>query len=915
MLTDRAAEGARLDRLLRGVQTGRSAVLVLRGAPGIGKTALLRHAAERAQDFRIICVRGVESEMELPYAGLQLLSAPLRNGLEHLPPPQGDALETAIGLSAGPPPARFLVGLATLSLLSAIAEVHPLLCIVDDAQWLDRPTAQVLAFVARRLEVESIALLFAEREGARSGEFDSLPELLLDGLSDAGAREVLDSVITGPLDESVRERIIAETHGNPRALLELPRAIPPAELAGGFGVTSPRQLRWKIEESFREQAQHLPPDSRLELLVAAAEPTGNPTLLWRAAAELGIPTEASEPLESTGLLSLSPRVIFRHPLLRWAIYRAAPMSERRRVHRALAAVTDPASDPDRRAWHRGHAAGEADEEVARELERSAVRARERGGLAAASAFLERAALLTPDSGQRAKRALAAAAAKHEAGDPGAALRLLATAEMGQLDGSQLARLERLRAELAFTLRRGSDAPELLLKAAWRLEPLEPEVSRETYLEALAAAILVGGLGLSRGTAEVAEAVRAGPPAQLPPLTTDLLLDALAVRYTEGYAAAVEPLKQALQAFCDAGSSDAITRWLWLACRIARDLWDDEIWHTLTTRGVQFARDAGAIAILPYALTTRALLDVQCGDFAAASALVDQADAIAAAMGNPPLVYASLSLAAWRGQEDRAPELFEAASQDARHRGEGIAITAARLSMAVLYNGLGRYREALAFARDASNHDELGLLGWSLVELIEAAVRSGEPAVAAVAFQRLSQRTRLSGTEWALGIEARSHALLSDGRAAEDLYFEAIDRLGRTRIKGQLARAHLVYGEWLRRQGRRVDARGPLHAAHELFAAMGAEAFAQRAHRELLATGERARSRTVDTHNQLTAQEREISFLARDGLSNPEIGARLYISPRTVEYHLHKAFQKLGITSRKELHLVLADGEQAARASA
>jgi DNA-binding CsgD family transcriptional regulator len=915
MLSDRGAECARLDQLLLDARTGRNAVLVLIGDPGIGKSALLEYAAERAEGYRIVRALGVESEMELPYAGLQLLCAPLLDGLGRLPRPQRDALGTAVGLSAGPPPDRFLVGLATLSLLSGAAEVVPLLCIVDDAQWLDRSSAQVLAFVARRLEAESIAFLFAERKEQRLGELDGLPELLLEGLSDPDARELLGSAITVPLDESVRDRLIAETRGNPLALLELPRGMSPAEMAGGFGVTSARQLPGRIEESFREQVQQLPSDSRRELLAAAAEPIGDPTLLWRASAELGIPVEATEPLESSGLLTLGARVIFRHPLLRSAVYGAASAGERRRVHRALAAATDPTSDPDRRAWHRAHAAERPDEEVARELERSAARARARGGLPAAAAFLEKAALLTPDPGRRAKRALAAAAAKHEAGDAGAALRLLVTAEIGPLDDLQLARRERLRAELAFALRRGSEAPELLLRAARRLEPLEPGLSRETYLEALAAAIFSGRLGVGRTTAEVAEAVRAGPPAPRPPGLIDLLLDGLVIRFTEGHAAAVGPLKQALEAFREAGSSDETTRWLWLACRVAGDLWDDETWHALTAREVQLARDAGALTILPYALTYRAIVDVHGGEFAAASALIDEADAIAIATGNPPLAYASLALAGWRGQEDRALELFRVARQDARRRGEGIAITTASFSASVLYNGLGRYEEALAAAQDALKLDELGLFGWSLVELIEAAARSGERTVAALAFQRLSERTRLSGTEWARGIEARSYALLSDGQAAEDLYLEAIERLGRSRIKGQLARAQLVYGEWLRRQGRRFDARRPLRAAHELFAVMGAEAFAERAHRELLVTGERARSRTADTRDQLTAQETQIALLARDGLSNPEIGARLFISPRTVEYHLHKVYGKLGISSRTELRLVLADGERETGASA
>jgi DNA-binding CsgD family transcriptional regulator len=905
MLANRAAERARLDGLLLEVRSGQSAVLVMHGEPGIGKTALLDYAAQRAVGYRIIRAVGVESEMELPYAGLHLLCAPLLDRLSRVPPTQRDPLGTALGLSAGPGPDRFLVALATLSLLSAVAEELPLLCIVDDAQWFDHSSAQALAFVARRLEAESIAFLFAESEADRLRELDGLPDLLLEGLPDADARELLGSAFTGPLDERVRERIIAEAHGSPLALLELPRRISTEELAGGFGVTTPIHLPDRIEESFREQVDRLPSESQQLLLAAAAEPIGDPTVLWRIASELGVPTEAAEPLESSGLLSVGPRVIFRHPLLRSAVYGRASRGERRSVHEALAAVSDPATDPDRRAWHLSYAAEGPDDEIAQELERSAARAQGRGGLAAAAAFLERAAFLTLDSAKRAERALAAAAVKYEAGAPEAALRLLVTAESGQLDESLRGRLDRLRAQLAFALRRGNDAPELLLAAARRLEPLEPGTSRETYLEALAAAIFVGRLSGGLGTAEVAEAARLGPPPPRPPRAIDLLLDGLVMRFTEGFAAAIGPLKQALQAFRDAGSSDEAVRWLWLAYRVARDLWDDETWHVLTTLQVQLARDAGALAVLPLALTYRAGLEVHVGNFVAASDLVDEADSISSATGYHQVADSALILAAWRGQEQKALALFEAARQDARNRGEGYTLTAADYSAAVLYNGLGRYGEALAAAQDASTLDELGFFGWVLVELIEAAARSGKRTVAELALQRLSERTRLSATKWALGIEARSRALLCEGAAAEDLYVEAIEQLGRSRIKAHLARAYLVYGEWLRRQGRRIDARGPLSASHELFAAMGAEAFSERANRELVLTGERARRRRADTRDQLTAQEAQIARLARDGLSNPEIAAQLFISPRTVEYHLHKVFGKFGITSRTQLHRVLA----------
>jgi DNA-binding CsgD family transcriptional regulator len=618
------------------------------------------------------------------------------------------------------------------------------------------------------------------------------------------------------------------------------------------------------------------------------------------------------PAEAAGLLTLGAQVTFRHPLLRSAIYRAAPAHQRRSAHEALAAATDPALDPDRRAWHRAQSALAPDEDVAAELERSADRARARGGLAAAAAFLERAAALTPEPAHRARRELTAAQAKHEAGAPTAALKLLATADQGPLDELERARLERLRAQLAFASRRGNDAPPLLLDAAKRLEPLDAELARETYLEALAAAIFAGRLGGGRGVLEVAEAARAAPRAPRPGRAIDLLLDGLASRFTDGYAAGVPPLRQALEAVSrDEGHSEDDIHWLWLACRIAPDLWEDETWHELATRQLQLARDAGSLSVLPLAATYRAGVHVHAGEFAAAAALVEEADAITEATGNAPLGYTSLVLAAWRGQEAQALGLIEASREDATERGEGRAITLAEYATAVLYNGLGRYEAALVAAQRASEHDDLGLLGWALIELVEAAARSRDPELAADALERLSERTGLSGTDWALGIEARSRALLEDGQAAEDLYLEATERLGRCRIKVHVARARLLYGEWLRRQNRRIDARENLRAAHELFSTIGAEAFAERAARELLATGEKARKRTADTRGQLTAQETQIAERARDGHSNPEIGAQLFISPRTVEYHLHKVFTKLEISSRNELQRVLpSDARQA-----
>jgi len=911
-LRGRHSECEALDRLLEDASSHHSRVLVLRGEAGVGKTTLLEYLVTNASGFRIARAAGVESEMELPFAGLHQLCAPMLPHLANLPGPQRDALATAFGLSAGAAADRFLVGLAVLSLMSEVAEERPLLCVVDDAQWLDRASALVLGFVARRLLAESVAMVFAMRDESEDQELGSLPVMVVGGLSDADARALLNSATPGRLDERVRDRIVAESSGNPLALLELPKGLTAAELAGGFGRPDARPVASLIEQSFLRRVRALPFETQRLLLAAAAEPVGDATLLWRAAGVLGIGADAAAAAEADGLIELGARVRFRHPLARSAAYRAGALRERQEIHRALAEVTDPDADPDRRAWHRAQAALGPDETVAAELERSATRAQRRGGMAAAAAFLERATDLTPDPARRGARALAAAQAKFEAGAANAAYELLAAAEICPLDELQRARLARMRAHIVFARRRGSDAPPLLLDAAKRLEALDAGLARETYLEALGAAVFAGRLGGQCGLREVAEAARAAPPGPEPQRPIDLLLDGVATRFTDGYGAGVPALRLALKAFRRKALSndDDSLRWLWLAWLLAGDLWDDEAWHDLATRAVRLAREAGALTVLPVDLEYRAAVHAHAGEFAAASALIEEADAITAATGNAPLRYVSLFLAAWRGEEAEALKLIESRTRDATARGEGRAIGWAEYVKAVLYNGLGRYEAALAGARQACDHEDPCFSGWSLVELVEAGVRSGAHEEAARALRQLEERTRAAGSNWALGILARSSALLSNGQAADELYCEAVERLGRCRIVVHLARAHLVYGEWLRRENRRVDAREQLRIAYEMLSRIGAEGFAERARRELGATGETVHKRTIETRDVLTAQEAQVARLAAEGHTNPEIGSQLFISPRTAEYHLHKVFTKLGISSRRALRSALRDPAQA-----
>jgi DNA-binding CsgD family transcriptional regulator len=905
VLLGRRSECEELDRLLQAIRGGDSRVLVVRGEPGVGKSALLEHLVEQATGCRVARAAGVQSEMELAFAGLHQLFAPLLDRRERLPDPQRDALGTAFGFTDGVAPSAFLVGLAVLGLLSEVAEEQPLLCIIDDAQWLDRTSLQVLEFVARRLYAESVALVFAVRQSEVEQLLPSLPEMVVGGLRNGDARGLLHEVIKWPLDERIRDRIVAETRGNPLALMELPRGLKPAELAGGFGLPGAAPLQGRIEESFQRRLAPLSTKTRRLLLLAAAEPLGDAVLAWRAAAWLGIDAEAAGTAELEGLVEFGAQVRFRHPLVRSAIYRSASPKERRDVHRALAEATDPEIDPDRRAWHCAQAAQGPDEKVASELVRSAGRAQSRGGLAAAAAFLERAAALTPEAARRGERALAAAQVNVQAGAPDVALGLLATARAGPLDEAQLARADLVQAQIAFAVNRGRDAPPLLLTAAKRLEPLDIGLARETYLEALQAAMFVGRLASGGGRLEVAEAARMAPTSSQPPRAADLLLDGLALLATEGYAAATPMLRRALSAFRSGDiSAEQGLRWLWLACVAAIGLWDDETWELLATRHVQLARDAGALAVLPIALISRIAVHLIAGELAAAASLIEETEAVTEATGSQLAPYGALGLAAWQGREDEASGLIEASMKQVLARGEGQGLALIDWTSAVLYNGVGRYEDALDAARRAAEHPEELAFAWGLAELTEAASRSGNGALATDALERLSATTRPSGTDWALGIESRSRALLSEGRAAERLYREAIDRLGRTRLRLDLGRAHLVYGEWLRREGRRMDAREQLHTAHEMFATMGTEGFAEHAAIELLATGETARKRIAEARSDLTPQETQIARLAREGLSNPEIGARLFISPSTVQYHLGKVFLKLGIHSRTQLHRAL-----------
>jgi DNA-binding CsgD family transcriptional regulator len=889
--------------MLDHIRAGESATLVLRGEAGMGKTALMRYCARQASGCRLAQISGVAAELEMPFAALHQLCAPMLEHLDTLPKPQQQAIQVAFGVAPGNAPDQFAVGLAVLGLLAEAATDRPLVCLVDDAQWLDAPSCRVLGFVGRRLLAEAVLLLLAIRETGDEHLLPALPTLTLQGLARKDAEALLAAAVPGQLDEQVRDRIVAETGGNPLGLLELSRAMSPAELAGGFGVPRAGSSTGQIEDLYAQRVRALPEPTRRLMLVAAADPTGDAALLWRASQTLGIGRSAAGAAESEQLLEIGARVRFRHPLVRSAAYAAATAEDRCAAHVALADATDARVDPERRVWHRASAVEGPDEAVAADLEQAAATAQARAGLAAAAAFLARASALTTEPWRRAERALAAAQAHLHAGAFEAALALLAEVDAVAVDELQRGRSERTRGQVEWASQGGREASVLLLQAAHRLEPLDVSLARETYLEAWLASFMAGSYARPEGLLpEVSKAARAAPRPVHAPRPCDLCLDGMATVVTDGRAAGAPSLRTAVDMFLtDHVSAGEWLQWGPVANTAACMLWDGQSWAQLSARHVMFARTSGALAPLSIALNGRGMFAAWCGDLDAASAIVAEESAIKEVTGIHEFSAAALMLAAYQGRQAEAPMFIAASAEASTARGQGLGAQNAHWMRAIFHNGHGEYAEALAAAEAAIDQMEVpNVTGWALVELIEACVRAGDDARARDALRQLSAYT-LDDADWAAGVEARCRALIVEGDAAEDWYAEAVARLARTPLKTELARAHLLYGEWLRRKGRRVDARRQLGTAYDMFAAMPAEGFAERAHRELQATGEKVRRRHqyVDAH-ELTPQEEHVARLARDGRTNAEIGAELFLSIRTVEWHLGKVFTKLGITSRRGL---------------
>ena len=897
----RSRERAALDGSLDRVREGTSAVLVLRGGAGIGKTALMQYCARQASGCLVAQIDGVESELEMPFAAIHQLCKPMLGHVAALPEPQRQALHVAFGLEVGNAPDRFVVALAVLGMLTDVAAQRPLVCMVDDAQWLDEPSRQVLEFVGRRLLAEPIFLLVSVREAGDEQLFPALTTLTLEGLTDEDARALVVAAVPGQLDEQVCERLVAETGGNPLRMLELTREMTAGELAGGFGMPHTSAYSTPMEERYTRRIRALPQATQRLLLLAAADPTGDAMLLWRAAQSVGVPRTAAAAAASEQLLEVGSHVRFRHPLVRSAAYAAGTPDDRRAAHSALAAATDAEVDAERRVWHLAAAATGPDEAVASQLEQAAVVAQARAGLAAAAAFLARSVELTGEPERRGERALAAANAHMHAGAFEAARALLTEAEAVATGDEQRGRIERLKGQVQFAFRPGPEAALVLVEAAKVLEPLDARLSRETYLHAWLASFVAGPLAPQGSQlSDVSRAVRAAPAAGPAAPPWDQLLDGLATMVIDGRAAGAAGLRRGVEAFLhDDIPADDFVQWGHMGTSGASFLWDWRSWDVLSAKHIELARASGALAPLAIALHGRALLAAQCGDFVAATALFEEYDAVNEATGAGWYSIGGLLSGAYQARPG-ALELTVASAAGSLGGGAWYGAQMATWARAILFNGLGRYADALVAAEQAAYEMEIpNLTGWALPELIEAAVRNRQPDVAQNGMERLAKHT-LSDSDWAAGVEARCRALVSEDEEAEQWYAEAIERLARTPVRIELARAHLLYGEWLRREGRRVDARQQLGTAYEMFSDMGAEAFAERTRSELLATGEKVRKRDLATRNDLTPQEEHIARLARDGHSNAEIGAELFLSVRTVEWHLRKVFQKLGIASRKQL---------------
>jgi DNA-binding CsgD family transcriptional regulator len=908
-LLGRSTEFAALRRLITQACAGKGGVLVLHGEAGIGKTTLLETTHKELERLHVLRVENTEAESSLSFAGLQHLTSTLTSHVGGLPQPQREALSVALGRRPGPAPDRLHLGLAIMGLLSAAAEARPVVCLVDDAQWMDESSRAVLAFVARRISARRIAVVVAAQDVEDIAELSGLPAHAVRPLGDRDARELLDSTVRAPLDRRVRERVLVEAHGNPLALLQLPRWIGPTEMTARHTQRSVKAPK-RLEESFRTRLAKLPAEVRRFLLLAAAEPDGDPLIVRRAAALVEIGPDAPTQAEAAGILDAhGTRTCFRHPLLRSMVYAAASASERRGAHAALAECCDALHDPDRHAWHLGQAAAGFDEVTAGRLEaaaRGAVR-HSGAGTAVASGFWELAAALTVDRGTRASRLLSAVRAKQETGAFADALAILSTLRHEPLPEPERARVVLMHARNAYAIHRDEDSAMLLLDAAGLVADHDPEAGRYLLLDALGAIAFTGRCLTQDRRRDLADRAQRLGHATEADDHVGLMSKALVTSLTDGQAAAAPSLALAVKRFladadadadADAAEADASCA-VRIAGHAALHLWDAQAWRQLVELQVHKARTEGDLAALPLGLNQLALAHIHAGELAAAAGCAAEAQNITQSTDMAPLRYAELALAAWQGDEPRTLALADLATREATDRRETRLLTAAEHAQAVLHNGAGRPEAVLALSGQGGQDIQAGYWGLLAAEQAEAAVACGQTARARSACSMLKDNAQVHGTAWAEAVSLQAQALLERGLEAELLFQRSVDQFTAAGAVLQAARTRLLWGEWLLSCGRRVQARDSLRTAQAAFSAAGAHAFAVRAGIKLSAAGERAIRPRTGVHT-LTAQELRVARMVAGGETSREVGAALFVSPRTVDAHVRSILRKLEVSSRRQL---------------